>query len=203
MAIQIIPENCGWSEKQALPPLKYSCGFCGNIVSSVIGYKVGASADGSGRQVAAIHICPHCGGPTFIDMQGNHLPDVAFGSPVAHVPEDLNAIYNEARKCTSNSAYTAAILLCRKTLMHIGVQQGAKEGESFLFYVNYLSDEGFVPPNGRHWVDHIRKKGNEANHEIVIMEREDAKDLLLFIEMLLKFIYEFPNMVPNPSSKGG
>jgi hypothetical protein len=85
--------------------------------------------------------------------------------------------------------------------MHIGVQQGAEEGKNFLFYVKYLSDQGYVPPNGKHWVDHIRKKGNEANHEIVLMERDDAKDLLLFIEMLLKFIYEFPSMVPIQESE--
>jgi len=203
MAIQIIPKIYGWSGKQNLPSLEYSCGFCCNQVSSALGYGVGSSHDGGGKLVTAIYICPHCGGPTFIDLQGNHLPDVAFGSSVAHVPEKLNALYNEARKCTSNSAYTAAILLCRKILMHIGVQQGAKEGESFLFYVNHLSDKGYVPPNGKHWVDHIRKKGNEANHEIVLMERDDAKDLLLFIEMLLKFIYEFPNMVPNPKKEEG
>lgn len=33
------------------------------------------------------------------------------------------------------------------------------------------------------------------------MERDDAKDLILFIEMLLKFIYEFPKMVPASSEK--
>jgi len=87
--------------------------------------------------------------------------------------------------------------------MHIGVEQGAKDGEGFLCYVNDLSEQGYVPPNGKHWVDHIRKKGNEANHEIVLMERDDVKDLILFIEMLLKFIYEFPKMVPTSSEENG
>ena len=45
-----------------------------------------------------------------------------------------------------------------------------------------------------HWVDHIRKKGNEANHEITLMTDKDAKDLIVFLEMLLKFIYELPNL---------
>jgi len=48
--------------------------------------------------------------------------------------------------------------------MSIAVAQGAKEGQSFLSYVEYLANAGYVPPNGRHWVDHIRTKGNEANH---------------------------------------
>lgn len=82
--------------------------------------------------------------------------------------------------------------------MNIGVEQGAPDGLTFVKYIEYLSDKGFVPPNGKHWVDHIRKKGNEATHEIVVMSAEDAKDLITFIEMLLKFIYEFPMMVPAP-----
>jgi hypothetical protein len=84
-------------------------------------------------------------------------------------------------------------------LMNIAVHQGAKEGLKFIEYVNYLSDNGFIPPNGKHWVDHIRKKGNEATHEIALMKETDAKELLVFTEMLLKFIYEFPSMVASPS----
>lgn len=81
--------------------------------------------------------------------------------------------------------------------MNLGVAQGAKAGESFIAYVEYLANKGFVPPNGKAWVDHIRKKGNEANHEIVLMGKDDAEELIAFIEMLLKFIYEFPNRVPK------
>jgi hypothetical protein len=69
-------------------------------------------------------------------------------------------------------------------LMHIAVEKSAKEGLSFLEYVNFLSDKGYVPPDGRHWVDHIRKKGNEATHEIVLMNATDARELLTFVEML-------------------
>ena len=82
-------------------------------------------------------------------------------------------------------------------LMNIAVEQGAAEGLKFIEYVSFLSDKGFVPPNGKHWVDHIRKKGNEATHEIAIMVEQDAKELVTFVEMLLRFIYEFPNMVPS------
>ncbi len=40
-------------------------------------------------------------------------------------------------------------------------------------------------------------KGNEATHEITLMEEKDATELLTFTEMLLKIIYEFPNMIPK------
>ena len=76
--------------------------------------------------------------------------------------------------------------------MSIAVSKGAKEGLHFIEYVSFLSDKGYVPPDGKEWVDHIRTKSNEANHEIRIMTREEAEELINFSSMLLKLIYEFP-----------
>ena len=59
----------------------------------------------------------------------------------------------------------------------------AEEGKNFITYVKYLADKGFVPPHGKGWVDHIRTKGNEANHEIALMHAADAEELLMFTEI--------------------
>lgn len=64
--------------------------------------------------------------------------------------------------------------------MHIAVSKDAPAGESLISYVEYLADSNYVPPDARDWVDHIRKKGNEANHEIILMQKEDAEELLSF-----------------------
>lgn len=82
--------------------------------------------------------------------------------------------------------------------MNIAVALSAKEGLKFIEYVEFLSGKGYIPPNGKHWVDHIRVKGNEATHEIALMTLPEASDLLTFTEMLLRFIYEFPTMIPPP-----
>ena len=147
----------------------------------------------------AIYICPHCKEPTYI-RPGIQMPGVAPGNEVEHLPEQVEALYREARNCVSVSSYTSAVLACRKLLMNIAVSQGAEEGKSFFHYVDYLASQGYVPPNGRAWVDHIRKKGNEATHEIVVMSQEDAEELISFAEMLLKFIFEFPMKVPGQGS---
>ena len=76
--------------------------------------------------------------------------------------------------------------------MHIAVSKGAPEGQSFVSYVKYLADSHYVAPDAGDWVDHIRNKGNEANHEIVAMTKEDAEELIDFSAMLLKVIFEFP-----------
>ena len=64
-------------------------------------------------------------------------------------------------------------------------------------YVEYLSDNHYVPPGGKEWVDQIRKKGNEANHKIILMTKEDTEDILGFTEMLLRFVYEFPHKIAS------
>ncbi|MDI3511354.1 MAG: hypothetical protein PWQ61_2119 [Betaproteobacteria bacterium] len=186
-----------WRLLQDLPNAAFTCGFCNATVSSVKGYKLGGGGDGSGSQRGALYVCPNCGGPSFFTPQGARYPSPAMGNAVGHVPANLDALYQEARRSTGQNCFTGAVLLCRKMLMNIAVQQGAAEGLKFIEYVNYISDKGYVPPNGKHWVDHIRKKGNEATHEIAVMTEQDARELISFVEMLLRFIYEFPSMVSN------
>jgi len=57
-----------------------------------------------------------------------------------------------------------------------------------------------IPPDGKDWVDHIRKKGNEANHEIAIMAVGDAEELIIFCGGLLRFVYEFPARMRKKTS---
>lgn len=178
----------GWHNTNDIGSRQYTCGHCGNIIASRSGF----FTDNNQR----IYICSHCDKPTHFDSLGSQYPDVAPGNDVKHLPKELGALYKEARNCVAASSYTGAVLLCRKLLMNIAVTQGAEEGKSFIHYVNYLAEQGYIPPNGRGWVDHIRKKGNEATHEIALMNKADCEDLIAFSEMLMKFIYEFPNIIP-------
>lgn len=187
-----------WAKLQPLPNRGFVCGFCAISVSSVMGYALNRQSDASGALMGAIYACPNWGGPNFFLLSGTRYPSPPMGSVVKHVPPDLYALYEEARRASSQNCFTAAVLLCRKMLMNVAVQQGAKENLKFIEYVNYIADQGYVPPNGKHWVDHIRKKGNEATHEIAVMGEADARELIVFIEMLLRFIYEFPSMIPSP-----
>lgn len=168
---------------------KFRCGYCGYNVANDRGYRFATS-------LRSIYVCPQCDRPSFFEASTIQVPGVVPGNEVAHVPPELESLYREARNCCGVSAFTASVLASRKMLMNIAVKQGAKEGDKFIEYVNYLSDHGYIPPNGKGWVDHIRRKGNEATHEIALMTQADAEELIAFTEMLLKFIYEFPACVP-------
>lgn len=182
-----------WNGVTGIEAQSYTCGYCGNAVASNRGWETGVSA--SQPQKASIYICPLCKQPTYI-YAGDQVPGVIYGDEVSNLPDNIASLYREARNCIAARSYTASVLTCRKLLMNIAVAQGATEGKTFLHYVEHLAASGYVPPNGRGWVDHIRKKGNEANHEISLMNKSDAEELILFAEMLLKFVYEFPSRVP-------
>lgn len=154
-------------------------------------------AHGNGS-VETILICPRCDKPTHF-YGHKQMPGVAFGKNISSLPPDVAALYREARDCVSVNAFTPAVLAARKLLMHVAVAQGAREGLPFTAYVDHLAQAGFVPPTGRNWVDYIRTRSNEANHEIHLMERVDAESLLRFIEMLLQLVFEFPASVPAPA----
>src|SRR3989344_5065091 len=167
----------------------YTCGYCGNPIASEKGY----FAINQFGQKIYIYVCHNCAKPTFFDDLDKQTPGYIYGEVVRHIDDaKIKDLYEEARKCFSTSSFTAVVLCCRKILMHIAVAKGASENQSFISYVEYLSTKNYIPPDAKDWVDYIREKGNEANHEITIMAEEEAKNLLSFIQMLLKIIYEFP-----------
>jgi hypothetical protein len=179
-----------WVSTSELPPKKFKCGYCNNIVASDKGYI-------ENNEPAHIYICPFCMRPTYFDKTVHQTPGVVAGNDVANLPEEIDALYLEARTSFSVESYTASVLACRKLVMNIAAQQGAEGGKNFLYYVEYLAEKGYVPPQGKGWVDHIQKKGYDTTHEIALMYKSDAEELISFAEMLLKFIYEFPNKVPE------
>jgi hypothetical protein len=184
-----------WQNVNNLPARVFDCGFCGASVAPDKGW-FAARPGGAGHSSTAaafIYICHHCQGPTFIDPSGRRFPGTAFGDDVKDISDEgIATLYEEARRSSAASAFTAAVLCCRKILMHVAVEKGAHEGQSFVAYVEHLAATGYIPPGAKEWVDHIRTKSNEANHEVVVMLAADAEELLSFTGMLLKVVYEFP-----------
>ena len=176
-----------WRNVENIGRRTYICGYCGVTTGVIEGYN---QSEGHGR----IYICGGCNRPTYLNEVDRIVqsPAPVFGNPVLHLPPEISELYDQACRSTQVNAYSGCILLCRKLLMHVAVEQGADPSQSFLSYVEYLVNNGYVPPNGRGWVDQIRQRGNEANHEIYIASCGDAIELLAFVEMLLKFVYEFP-----------
>jgi ribosomal protein L24E len=186
--------NGTWQRFTQLGARAFVCGYCGKDVASEKGTHTGiAVVENQGR----VYICPNCNRPTFF-YEDEQVPGELPGKPIDNLPDFIEKLYLEAQRCVSVGSYTACVLTCRKLLMHIGHDKGASEGARFVEYINHLHDNHYIPPDGKGWVDYIRTKGNEANHEIVISGKEEAVGLLVLTEMLLRIIYELPSRVPRP-----
>lgn len=187
---------------------RYTCAWCCHLVASKVGVfaRGGYRGDrGPGQPFIAhlwgtIAVCPDCSRPTYFEKNSSgtllQIPDAPLGLTVQHLPPEIAALYEEARHCTAVRAFSAAVLLCRKILLHVAVAQGSASNINFLQAVDYLAAEGIIPRNGRGWVDRIRKLGNEANHEIVLMTREQAEEALTFTGWLLMLTYHLPGSLP-------
>lgn len=167
----------------------FSCGHCGN--------------KGSGA-VLAIHkiedkmaywlMCTSCDDASVLARDGNIYPSVPFGPKIEGLPDEVEKAYIEARKCMSVSAYTACELVCRKILMHVAVDKGAAEGDTFAAYLTHLENQGYITPPMKVWVDLIRQNGNRAAHRIDSPDKDRAESTLMFTAELLRLTYEMDFM---------
>lgn len=169
------------------------CGYCGSVIAPHIGYAI-RQGDQVGSIIAYIYKCPHCKNPLiYFVREKTAIPGSMYGRGIKNLPEKINLLYSECRTCYANQCYTASQMIARTILMHIAVEQGADENGTFAYYVDYLDSQGYIPPNGKAWVDFIRTSGNIANHELIIKEKEETEKVISFLSTLLLVIYELPN----------
>lgn len=112
------------------------------------------------------------------------------------LPAEEAAVWGEIRECLGVGANTAAVMLCRKLLMHIAVSHGlpAKNAKdfapTFAQCVDHLVTEGVVTKRMEPWIERIKEVGNEANHELSPVGKESALDVATFTQKLLELAYE-------------
>lgn len=181
-----------WHGIGTVQALSYTCGYCGHLVAPNQG--LAGKNRSTGHIEAQISVCHHCSGPTMLEPDSKgQVPSPRRGVGVTGIDDpQVSDLYDEARATLSASCPTATVLCCRKLLMHIAVSKGADSGLKFIQYVDHLIAKNFVPPDAKEWIDHIRKAGNEANHEIEIATMSGAEEVLSFCQMLLTMIFEFP-----------
>nr|WP_060596943.1 DUF4145 domain-containing protein [Bacillus pumilus] len=183
-----------WALESDIHSTPYQCGYCERNVATNEGIHCKVEDYGA-FEVATVVICPHCNFPSVLSvyLDNGQIPLPKIGGKIKGLKENIEKLYEEVRSCYSIGSFNAAVLLARKLLMNIAVDKGADVGGNFKFYVDYLSDQ-FIAPNNRSWVDKIRLTGNIATHEIPDIQKEDAEEILLLVEMLLRLVYEFPSI---------
>lgn len=179
----------------------YLCPYCNQLVAGIKEKVIvfhGSSPGGHPTNTDSYYVlkCPACDMPAIYDVcskttspAGKALKDVK------HLPESIKKAYDEVSRAIGAQCYTSAVVYARTVIAHIAVDLGADDDLSFVKYVEYLSKNGYTPPNAKDWIDKIRLMGNEATHDLVFWDKDAAETIGKFLMYLLIFIYELPNSI--------
>jgi hypothetical protein len=144
--------------------------------------------------------CPICRNAYV--WNGNVLsPSIKPLSIPQGIPPLELSVWKEIRECLSVGASTAAVMLCRKLLLHIAITHGLDpktdkyQSPTFYAAVEHLQASGLITPKMRKWVDRIKDVGNEANHELMPISLELAMDVSIFTEQLLRLTFEMDELM--------
>jgi hypothetical protein len=179
--------------------LPYTCPHCSKDVSGAV---VASREKGPGSPSTLWLVCPSCRAGSVV-VNGVLYPSSSFGPTIDGLPPEVAEAYDEARNCMGVGAFTAAELVCRKLLMHVAVDKGAKAGDPFAAYLDFLEKAGYVTPPMKGWVDLIRKHGNLATHELPAPDPQQAESTLMFTAELLRLVYEMDHMAQRYTTQPG
>lgn len=187
------------------PNFAVICPACNTAVTMQVKAEWYVSDQNSGppQRWSAGH-CPQCLAPTLYlrELLGHHPdgydvwdshwqvhPPQARKMSVA-VPEALRNDHDEARRCLQARCYTAAAIMARRIVEGICREHGYKE--SLFKALAKMRDAGVIDARLYEWADSARELGNEGAHAYGgSVLRDDAEEVLNFVEALLDYLYVF------------
>ena len=109
----------------------------------------------------------------------------------AAIPEALRRENEEARKCFKAASFTATVVMVRRTLEGVCIEQGITKKPLFKA-LEEMRDKGLIEGRLFEWAESLRVLGNEGAHYTGNrVSREDASDALAFSEAILDYLYVF------------
>ena len=200
-------QDSRWEHWEDIVSIPYTCWSCGENVAST-GGRLGFGDSDSAGHMAVVH-CSRCDMPNIIICDSNWnnarsiIPAPNANQKVKNLPENVKQAYDEACICLSCNALTATMMMCRKLLkcVAIDVDEEANKGRrTWMHYVAFFHDNGYLSPIAYKRLNIVRIVGNEANHDLKPISRQEAEALLSLITTLLVSIYEFPSR-PAPKKQ--
>jgi Domain of unknown function (DUF4145) len=107
------------------------------------------------------------------------------------VPESLRLEHNEARRCFRSGAYTAAVVMVRRTLEGVCAEHGITV-KNLVRGLEQMKREKLIDDRLFEWAQELRVLGNEGAHFTGNrVSRRDAEDAVAMAEAILDYLYVF------------
>lgn len=105
------------------------------------------------------------------------------------IPKALRDQHDEARKCFEVRAFTATVVMVRRTLEGVCFDKGIK-GRPLVQLLRTMLEKEFIDARLFEWAQELRMLGNEGAHFTGRqVAKEDATEALDFCEALLDYTY--------------
>jgi hypothetical protein len=173
----------------------YACGACGQSTNGRVVASTKRESDGANLWWCVCSCEKE--EPTLIIERGgavvSQVPEAPEFQPGEKWPPELEQLFDEASKAYAAGAFTATAMVCRKILMACACHEGDADGKAFAQYVDYITGTVLTFPKAKDAIDKIRNIGNDANHKVRFVSRDDAKRALSIVTYMLTTIYSLPS----------
>jgi hypothetical protein len=107
------------------------------------------------------------------------------------VPESLRQEHAEARACFNANAYTATVVMVRRTLEGVCSDHGITKKPLYAA-LEEMRSSGLIEGRLLEWAQELRVLGNDAAHFTGrVVGAQDAEDALSLAEALMDYMYVF------------
>lgn len=146
--------------------------------------------------------CQDCGRRFVAKYQEYEDRDWVVAYPIPHkvvaqeIPEPIKSEFEEASLCFAVGAYRACVSMCGTALEALWRDQQVSG-------LDELKGKGVISVTLYKRANEVRLWGNVAKHELIpdVVERDDAEQLLGYLEILLNEVYVEPKRLEGLAKK--
>jgi hypothetical protein len=168
----------------------------GLVVASYESYEEGTCTTGRYTLLK----CPRCESPALM-LQTDDFAPLGEDTPTRIYPEreitslsipvNIRHTFAEAQLCFRSKAYTAAAIMCRKTLEGLADEHKINS-RNLADALIKMREQGIIENRLYEWAEALRISGNEAAHGVVTtVSAQDANDIIEFTNALLEYVFTF------------
>lgn len=144
--------------------------------------------------------CPHCGRPFLIEQvydsfSSDVKEEILYPKPDKNInsklPKYIDDAFKEALQCFKCEAFTASVIMCRKTLEGI-CKEYRIETRHLYDKLKTMKQNKIIDDNLWEWADTLRLAGNDAAHDLdIIFDEVDAQDSIDFTYALIDYLFTY------------
>jgi len=180
------------------------CSACEAIVAAetLAQYSAVLAGRSSGTQRITFARCSTCESPLVVseELHGNERGREVWSSPYRlyptadetfgpRMPRSVRKSYDEARGCFSAQAYSAATMMCSRTIQ-LACAEHNIEHSTLSASLGELRTQGIIETRVIEWAEALPHLNTPSTLEATLT-REDARDALEFTDAFLAYLYTF------------